>query len=386
MSSLRAADDRTFASLDAARGVAALAVALHHQTAINGQLIPGGFLAVDFFFALSGFVLAHAYGNKLASGRMSAGEFMIARIVRLYPLYLLGLMAMLFAMSPALPWSLSALAGKLPFALAMLPSPTLDAHGFIYPFNIPSWSIFFELLINVVMAVFCVQLRNVRIRWAVIAMSGVALGLHVLKNGGTLDDGGGNWDGFGVSVGRVTFSFLIGAQLYDWHQRGVLKIAARWQSTLVLSCLVVLVACLAARPRGWLEIACIVVVFPLLIHVLGHCRLELGVVGRALRNLGIASYALYMLHGAFQYAFVETAHWLGIEPTQWPIIGIPVLALTVLGSWAADRWLDRPGRKFLQRALRRWAEARGDRHAGLSNREPSLIAARQADQRSFRRR
>ena len=62
-----------------------------------GELIPGRYLAVDFFFVLSGYVLAHAYGRALASG-LAPMTFMRMRLVRLYPLYLLGLLIALAAL------------------------------------------------------------------------------------------------------------------------------------------------------------------------------------------------------------------------------------------------------------------------------------------------
>ncbi|MEY4784719.1 MAG: hypothetical protein RIR41_2654, partial [Pseudomonadota bacterium] len=80
-----------FLLLDGLRGVAAFAVILDHVPGgWLGELIPGRYLAVDFFFVLSGFVLAHAYGRGLEAGG-SALDFMKARVIRLYPMYLLGL-------------------------------------------------------------------------------------------------------------------------------------------------------------------------------------------------------------------------------------------------------------------------------------------------------
>ena len=358
--SIAAHNDRAFDTLDAARGVAALIVALHHQWAIHGQLFASGYLAVDFFFALSGFVLAHAYGDRLVSGRMKAREFLVARVVRLYPLYLLGLLAVLIALSPALPWSLKAIVGKLPFALAMLPSPTYDAVGFLYPFNIPSWSIFFELLINLVMALFCLQLRDPRIRWAAIILAAVYLDVHVLMQGGSVDDSG-VWNTLDLGFARVAFSFFVGMQLYEWHQQRAASNQPKLHSAWAALSLVVLVACLALPKRGWLELACILVVFPALIMVLAESRFSLGIAGVALRNLGIASYALYMLHIAFQMGYVSLLARHDLPPDHWPWAGVPLIGLIVAASWAADRWWDRPGRALMQSGLRRFASHRTGR-------------------------
>ncbi|MEO6395122.1 MAG: acyltransferase family protein [Devosia sp.] len=80
-----------FLALDGLRGVAALIVVQRHgYFFLGGDMLPAGYLAVDFFFLLSGFVLAHAYDGRLRT-TMSPLGFMRARLVRLYPLYLLGL-------------------------------------------------------------------------------------------------------------------------------------------------------------------------------------------------------------------------------------------------------------------------------------------------------
>src|SRR5215210_2241655 len=78
-------------SLNGLRGLAALIVVLFHAAALIGtQLAPGGYLAVDLFFILSGFVIAHAYDHRFAEG-LGPLAFIRYRIIRFYPLYLLGL-------------------------------------------------------------------------------------------------------------------------------------------------------------------------------------------------------------------------------------------------------------------------------------------------------
>ncbi|HKU54954.1 MAG TPA: acyltransferase family protein, partial [Rhizomicrobium sp.] len=80
-----------FLTLDALRGVGAIAVmAGHAGIVLNAYMPPFMYLAVDMFFVLSGFVLAHAYDGKFAGG-LSVGAFLKARIARLYPIYLIGL-------------------------------------------------------------------------------------------------------------------------------------------------------------------------------------------------------------------------------------------------------------------------------------------------------
>ena len=80
-------------TLDAMRGVAAVSVLLLHVSVYLGtNFAPGGDLAVDFFFALSGFVIAKAYSTRILSGNLSLLGFAKTRIIRLYPLFFLGCM------------------------------------------------------------------------------------------------------------------------------------------------------------------------------------------------------------------------------------------------------------------------------------------------------
>src|SRR5882762_11377334 len=83
----------TFVLLDALRGAAALCVVVYHYVGIlynhKWEWPPSAFLAVDFFFLLSGFVIMHAYARRLAAG-MPTQQFFMVRLIRLYPLYFLG--------------------------------------------------------------------------------------------------------------------------------------------------------------------------------------------------------------------------------------------------------------------------------------------------------
>src|ERR1700712_1409072 len=82
---------RRYHTLDALRGLAAIAVVGFHisQVKLEPVLVPYGYLAVDFFFVLSGAVVAHAYEKQLRAG-LSWQAFFVKRVIRLYPLALLG--------------------------------------------------------------------------------------------------------------------------------------------------------------------------------------------------------------------------------------------------------------------------------------------------------
>ncbi|MEJ7685963.1 MAG: acyltransferase [Variovorax sp.] len=350
-------DKHHFQSLDAARGAAALVVVLYHWENFSGQWFDSGFLAVDFFFGLSGFVLAHAYAGKLCNGTINARQFMVARVVRLYPLYLLGLLLLLavlgfrLAMGLDLPWSTNAMIGKLPSAFLMLPSPSLDVRGFLYPFNIPAWSILFELLVNLFFAVFCRQLMVPRIRWTLIAVSGALLAIQLLGLG--VEEGGPTWNTLAFGIPRVVFSFFVGVQLYEWHRRGGGPArATKRQGSWSLGALALLIACLIGPSAPLMHAFAIFFIFPALIWTLASSSLPSGRAGAALRELGVVSYALYMLHSSVGLLYATALQRWSLAPDAWPAAVIPLLVLLVVASWAGIRWFDRPVRGLLQRGLR----------------------------------
>ncbi|MGI4777686.1 MAG: acyltransferase family protein [Janthinobacterium lividum] len=344
---------RVFHALDAARGVAALVVVLYHlPIAFRGPFFGSGDLAVDFFFGLSGFVLAHAYLVRLASGRMSVRDFIIARVVRLYPLYLVSLLTLLVLLAgmklaglPTL-WSATAMAGKLPFALLMLPSPALDPHAYLYPFNIAAWSIFLELAINLLFVLVCGYVSRPWFRWTLIGVSGAMLAAQL-----AVQDvlGGSAWNTLAAGILRVCFSFFLGIQIHEWLQKrpATKPIRSGW----CLLALAVLLATVCAPERHWLKLAAIFGVFPALMLVLGASDVPRGLAGTALRKLGVLSYAIYMMHGPILYGWL----WLYLTPDTQPsrsvALMVPILGCTVLAAWLADRWFDTPIRAWVNQRL-----------------------------------
>jgi peptidoglycan/LPS O-acetylase OafA/YrhL len=146
---------RIFVCLDALRAIAALCVVLFHLRLwwFHIPLFDHAYLAVDFFFCLSGFVLAHAYGSALR-GPMSLRTFSALRTARLYPLLVLatiiGVCAELIrgTAEPDTLWAW-ALLGALSLPI---PGGAGPARQF-FPLNWPAWSLFFEVVVNAVMAI-----------------------------------------------------------------------------------------------------------------------------------------------------------------------------------------------------------------------------------------
>ncbi|MEM5344540.1 acyltransferase family protein [Paraburkholderia azotifigens] len=207
-------DDR-YATLDGMRGVAALCVvALHVRMLFSWHEFTHAYLAVDLFFAISGFVLARTYEKRILAGELSAIEFMRLRAIRLYPLYLLGLVAGAIAAYTLWRYGMQPtnhpilkIGGETLVALLLLPAPF--AHH-LYPTNGPCWSLFAELLANAAYACFLPRLTN-RILGVVIVMTWCAvLAIVMLGN----FSNGYAWKGAYVGMVRVIFSFSIGVLIH----------------------------------------------------------------------------------------------------------------------------------------------------------------------------
>ncbi|MEO6633608.1 MAG: acyltransferase, partial [Mucilaginibacter sp.] len=151
-----------FEILDGLRGVAALAVVTFHfmemaYSDYSKNFIGHGFLAVDFFFCLSGFVIGYAYDDRIA--KMGALEFFKSRLIRLHPLVIfgsiLGLLAFLFDPFGGHPELYSA--GKIILvficSILMVPFPVVTDRAFnLFSFNAPAWSLFWEYVANIIYA------------------------------------------------------------------------------------------------------------------------------------------------------------------------------------------------------------------------------------------
>ena len=151
--------------LDGLRGVAALMVVIFHcfETYVpvfKTQIVNHGYLAVDFFFVLSGFVIGYAYDDRW--DKMTTGGFFKRRLTRLHPMVIAGMLvgaALFFFAGAAFPETLKVPAWKFALCLVMglliLPCPnSLDIRGWgeLNSFNGPQWTLTFEYIGNILYA------------------------------------------------------------------------------------------------------------------------------------------------------------------------------------------------------------------------------------------
>ena len=365
---------RDFVTLDGLRGIAALAVVTRHapdffqsisiliqpadltKPAISVGPFFESYLAVDFFFVLSGFVLAHSYGERLSAG-MSSARFMILRYIRLYPLYFLGLLITSacvleqFVSAKLSPATFDFGCISFAFGLFMLPSP---ASGFVlFPLNSPTWSLFFELYANWCYALIGRHLRTGRLA---VFVGSVAIGMFFAVNRGWLGfgsaeigalDDGFEWQGVGAGLLRVLYSFFAGVLVFRIWKASHLRIDVH-----PIFIMGALVAVLAANPSKeyWVafDLAATLIVFPGLVFV-GASSVPSRPMARLFLCLGAASYGVYVLQVPIYEVLVGYLRGTGGE-MHW--IWAPLFVTVVLSLAAvADKYIDKPIRTALSRLL-----------------------------------
>src|SRR3954447_3689089 len=154
--------------LDGLRGVAAIIVVFFHlaeplSSSHLDNVVNHGYLAVDFFFLLSGFVIGYAYDDRW--GKMIIGNFFKRRLVRLQPMVIIGMIigaiAFYFQASAFWPAIANTPVWQMLLVMAigctMIPiPPSMDIRGWYetYPLNGPAWSLFYEYVVNIFYALF----------------------------------------------------------------------------------------------------------------------------------------------------------------------------------------------------------------------------------------
>lgn len=349
---------RTFHTLDALRGLAAIMVVAFHYPELLAPISFGGaYLAVDLFFLMSGVVIAHAYRARFDAG-LGPGAFLRARVARLYPLFALGALlsvtGVVAGLVAGLPsrWTWTGLLAALP-NLLFLPSPVAGRSPQLYPLDFPAWSLLYELFVNGAFAAGWRWLRGRRLALllALAAAAVVAVGLRA----GRLD-GGIYYRDAPTGLARVTFSFFLGVAMQrlaerDGAGRGWLP-GVRVPVPVILAVATGLL-CLPVpqTARAGYDVLCVLLLFPAVVWAAIHAEPRRG--AAACAALGLISYPLYTLHIPAKLPVLGMARALSSgDPARLaPGIGISALLGLVVASWLAARHLDPPLRRLMERVL-----------------------------------
>lgn len=337
-----------FVVLDGLRGVAALCVVIFHFSEMviwdySKLWIGHGFLAVDFFFCLSGFVLGYAYDDRIAT--LGLRRFLKARLIRLHPLVFFGAALGLIAFY-ANPFGVTPGYGPGRIALFFAASIFLvpyggmsERGGNLFSLNAPSWSLFWEYVANVVFAV--VLYRIGRRALSIVTLAMAVLLCWAGHRAGNLS-GGWSTQNFWDGAVRIGFSFPAGLLVYrmGWRLRTRLGFV-------VLSCLLFLALVMPYARGGWIREAVVIMVcFPLLI-ALGASAAVTPKIAQLCRFSGNLSYPLYMTHYAVIWIWGDYAgnHHLA-SSGLWSVVALGV-AFMVAFAWAVFKLYDEPVRRYL---------------------------------------
>ena len=304
---------------------------------------------MDLFFLLSGFVVAFAYDSKFRRG-WHAIEFLKIRLIRLYPLYLLALLIGTMKMVAQFwvgesPPRVIDLAADVLLEFFFLPNPTTIGKTFdtTFPINPVAWSLFFELLMNVVYAMAFRWLFKTRNLVLIVIVSGAVLCAVIDMHGS--DQIGNVWRTFGSGFPRAAFPFFLGVLLSRVEMSGR-KLGDLWGIVIPFT-LVCVLSLTTFLPRVIWDAVCVFIIFPILV-LAGAAVQPTGILRRISLFAGAISYGLYTMNlptiglvDAFlRHTGAKWHLWIGAGPC--------FVAAMVVVCWLADTYYDNPVRSWLK--------------------------------------
>jgi peptidoglycan/LPS O-acetylase OafA/YrhL len=354
--------------LDGLRGVAAIIVVTFHlceplSTSNLDKLVNHGYLAVDLFFLLSGFVIGYAYDDRWQ--KMTVGRFFKRRIERLQPMMVLGMTlgAIGFYFTDSTLWPLIHTIPAWKMLLVMLvgytilPVPlSLDIRGWeeMHPLNSVGWSLFFEYIANILYAIWIRKFSKTALS-ILVGIAAIALAHLAITNGDV--SGGWTLNAPQVRIGltRTMYPFFAGLLLSRVAKPTQIKNAFLWCSLLVA--IVLYMPRIGGAEHVWMngiyESVCIIIVFPLIVYLGASGVMQTQRENRICKFLGDISYPLYMVHYPLVYFYVAwISNHKGVTIMQvWPFALLILIGAVVL-AYAALKWYDEPVRKWLRNMTR----------------------------------
>lgn len=369
--------------LDGLRGVAAIMVIFYHLFETYcppgaQQHINHGYLAVDFFFVLSGFVIGYAYDDRW--GKMTTWGFFKRRLARLHPMVIAGTVigfALFYFGATAFPLILQAPAWKVfvcfVMALFMIPAgPRMDIRGWgeTNSFNGPNWSLTLEYIGNILYAFLFRRLPTAIL--CVIALLSAALTLDLTLG----------WDLFGlglhqysvnggwsltaqqiyIGLSRLLYPFLCGLIISrllsrrrtqsnpsgsPLHAKG-----GFWWASLLLV-IIFSIPCIGGKPgiaNGAYQAFAILVLFPVIVLLGAGSKTTHAFSSKVCKFLGDISYPIYITHFPLIYAHMSFARAHADAPAWIHCLSAAgVVILSIILAWGVMKTYDEPVRDFLKK-------------------------------------
>lgn len=362
--------------LDGLRGVAAMMVILYHfgegfATSPVDQWMNHGYLAVDFFFVLSGFVLGYAYDNRWRSngGNITMGSFMLRRVIRLQPMVVVAVL--LGVVSYLLQGSVQWDGTHMPFTSVLLcmllsllclpciPGSVAEIRGNneMFPLNGPQWSLFFEYIGSICYALVLHRLST-RILGSLVVLLAMAVCYMLLGNVSEFYHLGFGWslidNGLLTGFIRMAFSFSAGLLISRMFKPRKIRGAFWICSLIIIVTLALPYVTFDGKPavfNGLYDMVCTLFIFPSVVYM-GACGITSDVFSTRLCSLlGAVSYPVYIIHYPAMYYFYAWVWKNDITEQQ----AIPVMICIFIGAFVAAyaflRLYDIPVRKYLTKKL-----------------------------------
>ena len=358
--------------LDGLRGVAALMVICYHvcegfATSPVDQNFNHGYLAVDFFFALSGFVIGYAYDDRWDKG-LTSGKFLLRRLTRLHPMVILAALtgAATFAIQGFTKWDGTVVgvwnvAMALLLTMLMIPAwpgapHEVRGNGEMFPLNGPSWSLFFEYIGNLLYMLLLRRMSTKALATLTAVLGAAYASLDVINISGCYNMGLGWTLADNNLIGgfvRMMFSFSAGMLLSRIFKPLRVK-RTFWLCSLLIVVLLSMpyVGSRTNEPsvlNAIYECACVLVAFPLIVYLGASGQTSGRRTGAICKFLGDISFPLYIIHYPFMYLFYNWL-WSGERTTAAIVAAIAILVpACIAAAYAALRLYDIPVRARLTR-------------------------------------
>ena len=357
--------------LDGLRGVAALMVIWYHvfegyafAGGGNIETLNHGYLAVDFFFILSGFVIGYAYDDRWGKS-LTMKDFFKRRLIRLHPMVVMGAVwgVITFCIPGCVQWggthvAISMIMLSLLCTIFFIPAMPgvgyeVRGNGEMFPLNGPCWSLFFEYIGNILYALFIRRLSNKTLTVFVVLL-GAALAAFAVFNVSTYGNIGVGWtlDGVNFLGGslRMLFPFSLG-MLMSRNFKPMKVRGAFWICTVALIALFAVPYLEGMEPlcmNGIYEAFCVIVAFPIILWI-GASGTTTDVQStKVCKFLGDISYPVYVIHYPLMYLFYA---WL-IENKLYTLgetwhVAVCVFVLSIVLAYLCLKLYDEPIRKYL---------------------------------------
>ncbi len=377
-----------YESLDGLRGVAALMVVIFHCFEIycppgGQQIINHGYLAVDFFFVLSGFVIGYAYDDRW--GRMSSWTFFKRRLTRLHPMVVAGAvigLCLFFLGGNYYPEITDNPFWKIPLCLVMcilmIPcGPGIDIRGWadFYPLNCPSWTLAYEYVGNILYAFIFRHLTKATLAILCVCCAFLTLDLTLGWDVFGLFPEGPKYSVFGgwyltpqdiyTGFARLLYPFLCGLLISRiLRERSTaanpsgspLRIKCGFPLASLILISIFSAPCIGGTdglPNGMFQASAILIIFPIVVIIGAGSATRTKAGTKICKWLGELSYPLYITHYPLLYMHLSFAidhpdkpSWVHFTEAAGVVVLSVILARCLykaydlpVRKWLTDHWL-----------------------------------------------